>query len=158
MGFNRSLLLWSLADLPLVAYSTTGSQKWLPIAVALGTQLKLEGFVHNTRCANITHAFLVGSCQHFLHWMCWHGRQNSPTGAQQSNEAKPLRLLGFLVLAWEMSEGNHGKLVSAAKWDGHLSIDSLAFKDSQPFGCESEPAHISQIKANCLTFVGVCCA
>ena len=25
--------------------------------------------------------------------------------------------LGFLVVAWEMSEGNHGKLINAAKWE-----------------------------------------
>lgn len=48
-----------------------------------------EGFVHNTRCANIFEALSVGIAQFSLRWLNWTGRHQSLVGAQT---AKALQL------------------------------------------------------------------
>ena len=73
-----------------------------------------EEFVHYTRCASISQALTVGIGQLNLHWLRWPGRHQSHVGAQTMRSfSKADICLGFTALAWEISEGNHGKLVGA---------------------------------------------
>lgn len=73
-----------------------------------------EEFVHNTRCANISEALTVGIGLFSLQWLDWTGRHKSHAGAQAVKFLSRVDImLGCTVLAWEMSEGNHGKLVCA---------------------------------------------
>lgn len=80
----------------------------------LGSQQMSEEFVHNTRCANISEALTVGIGLFSLQWLDWTGRHYSHVGAQAVRSLSRVDIsLGCTALAWEMSEGTHGKLVGA---------------------------------------------
>ena len=88
--------------------------------------------MHNTRCANISEALSVGNGQFSLHWLNWTGRHQSHVGAQTVRSLlKADAWLGFTAMVWEMSEGNHGKLVSALSG---LAAQALAASLSTTLG------------------------